>query len=121
MTTLEDLRAVSRRLVEKNGELEQLNERVRALRAERSMIEDELSNIIRNPTYNTVNELSLPDGHTIKIKRQTKTVPSLSSARLRLYLLEHFGREEDAMECYRFINLRLNRDAKIDDIKLELR
>jgi hypothetical protein len=85
----QELRDATRRLLEIEAQLTELNEQRRLLLRSRHDVESEITLIVKEPAYNDVQQIEA-GGRTIKIIREFNKPWSLSKYVLRSLVHEHF-------------------------------
>lgn len=124
MEDIEDIRRVMRRYRQLDDAIRELNKQSNLLREERKIKELELSDILKDPKFQSYNVLKVEDdGSTIKIQRpNTWYKPwSLSKRDLQNYLDHYFenaGQNANRQDCYEFILQQQKQQSLSDEFKL---
>jgi hypothetical protein len=82
----------------------ELNQQVSKLREDIKMKELEMQDILRNPQFTGYDRLRIEDdGSEVKIQREWVKPYSLSKGDLQKYLVEYFGGDDKAKQCFEYI------------------
>jgi hypothetical protein len=82
----------------------ELNQQVSKLREDMKMKELEMQDILRNPQFTGYDRLRIEDdGSEVKIQREWVKPYSLSKGDLQKYLVEYFGGDDKAKQCFEYI------------------
>jgi hypothetical protein len=82
----------------------ELNQQVSKLREDIKMKELEMQDILRNPQFTGYDRLRIEDdGSEVKIQREWVKPYSLSKGDLQKYLVEYFGSDDKAKQCFEYI------------------
>jgi len=121
----EQLRASSLRLVDIDEALATLNAQRKTLLETKHEIEREIVTIVSQPDYNTIHQLSLANGRTIRIIREHTKPWGISKAFLRDIIHEYFNTTRttppEASELIDLIYRRVYRENHSTSMKIELR
>jgi hypothetical protein len=116
----QELRDATRRLLEIEDQLRELNEQRKPLLRSRQNIESEITLIVREPAYNNIQQIEA-NGRTIKIIREFNKPWYLPKSLLRELVHEHFqDRPETANQLLDFIYREVYRINHSTQMKIEL-
>ena len=116
----QELRDATRRLLEIEEQLGQLNEQRKTLLRSRNNIETEITLIVREPAYNNIQQIEA-NGRTIKIIREYNKPWYLPKCVLRDLVHEHYqDRPEMANQLLDFIYREVYRMNHSTQMKIEL-
>ena len=116
----QELRDATRRLLEIEEQLGQLNEQRKTLLRSRNNIETEITLIVREPAYNNIQQIEA-NGRTIKIIREFNKPWYLPKSLLRELVHQHFqDTPQVANQLLDFIYREVYRINHSTQLKIEL-
>ena len=117
---MDGLRDATRRLLEIEAQLTELNEQRKNLLRSRHDVETEITVIVKEPAYNGIQQIEA-NGRTIKLIREYNKPWSLSKTYLRELVHQHFqDTPEMATQLLDYIYREVQRTNHSTQMKIEL-
>jgi len=119
----QNLREATQRLITNEERITALNAQIKELRDVRNGIEGEIKDILRQPVYNNIHQLSLSNGKTIKIVREHNKGWSLPKSLFRDLVHQFYqsGAQNTADNLINYVYVQVHQHCISTEMKLELR